>query len=77
MNLPGARMHTAMRQASKLVDTARRDPLGMSFTLLTISMPCPGRPVNRSSTLASGSVVPSIPGGRMPEAITEAFNSPR
>ena len=36
-------MHTAIRQASRLVETARRDPLGMSFTLLTISMPWPGR----------------------------------
>ena len=39
---PVARMHTAIRQASRLVETARREPLGMSFTLLTISMPCPG-----------------------------------
>jgi hypothetical protein len=36
---PVARMQTAMMQASRLVETASREPLGMSFTLLTISMP--------------------------------------
>ncbi len=30
---PVARMQAAIRQASRLVETARREPLGMSFTL--------------------------------------------
>ena len=29
----------AIRQASRFVETASREPLGMSFTLLTISIP--------------------------------------
>ena len=49
---PVARMHTAIRQASRLVETARREPLGISFTLLTISMPWPGLPVSRASRSA-------------------------
>ena len=36
---PVARMQTAMMQASRLVETASREPLGISFTRLTISMP--------------------------------------
>ena len=47
-------MQTAIRQASRLVETARRLPLGMSFTLETISMPRPGAPVSRRSTSDSG-----------------------
>ena len=42
-------MQTAIRQASRLVETASREPLGMSFTLLTISMPWPGLPVSAAS----------------------------
>ena len=53
---PVARMHTAIRQASRFVETARREPLGMSLTLLTISMPWPGLPVSRASRSASGCV---------------------
>jgi hypothetical protein len=47
MNLAGGAHAHRDEAASRLVDTARREPLGMSFTLLTISMPWPGRPVNR------------------------------
>ena len=72
-----ARMHTAIRQASRLVETARREPFGMSFTLLTISMPWPGLPVSRASRSESGWVAPSMPGGTMPLAITAAFSRPR
>ena len=36
-------MHAAIRQASKLVETASREPLGIPLTLLTISMPRPAR----------------------------------
>ena len=36
---PVARMHTEINEASRLVETARREPLGISFTRLTISMP--------------------------------------
>ena len=42
-----------MSAASKLVETARREPLGISFTLLTISMPCPGLPVSRPQASAA------------------------
>ena len=48
---PVARMQAVMIAASKLVETASRDPLGMSFTLLTISSPSPG-PTSLPSTLA-------------------------
>ena len=34
-------MQTEISEASRLVETARREPLGMSFTRLTISMPWP------------------------------------
>ena len=39
---PVARMQAAIRPASRLVETASREPLGMSLTLLTISSPSPG-----------------------------------
>ena len=35
-------MQTAIRLASRLVETASREPFGISFTLLTISMPLAG-----------------------------------
>ena len=35
-------MQTAINEASRLVETARRDPLGMPLTWLTSSMPYPG-----------------------------------
>ena len=62
---PVARMQTAIRQASRLVETARREPLGMSLTLLTSSMPCPG-PTRRASRSARLCSEPSMPGGTMP-----------
>ena len=43
---PVARMHTAISDASSVVETASRDPLGMLFTWLTISIPSPSRRVN-------------------------------
>ena len=39
---PVARMQTEISDASRLVETASREPLGMSLTLLTISSPRPG-----------------------------------
>jgi hypothetical protein len=42
-------MQTVMMAASRLVDTASREPLGMSLTWLTSSSPRPG-PTTRSST---------------------------
>ena len=41
-------MHTLTSAASRLVETARREPFGMLFTLLTISRPRPG-PTMRAS----------------------------
>src|ERR1035438_9746545 len=41
---PVARIETEINEASRLVETARREPLGISFTRLTISRPCPCRP---------------------------------
>ena len=40
---PVARINIAISEASRLVETASREPLGMSLTLLTTSSPCPGR----------------------------------
>ena len=71
------RMQTAMSEASRLVETASREPLGISFTWLTISMPWPGRPVSVASSSARGRVEPSMPDGTRPEAITAALSSPR
>jgi len=48
---PVARMQTLTSAASKVVETARRDPLGMSLTRLTISKPRPG-PRRRASSAA-------------------------
>ena len=39
---PVARMQTAIRAASRFVETASREPLGMLLTLLTSSSPRPG-----------------------------------
>jgi len=71
-----ARMQTAISEASRFVDTASREPLGMPFTWLTNSMPRPG-PMMRASRSPSGWPAPSIPGGTMPEAITAALSRPR
>ena len=46
---PVARIKSVISEASRLVETARREPLGMSLTLLTISSPCPGRTIRASS----------------------------
>ncbi len=69
---PVARMQTEIRQASRLVETASREPLGMSLTRLTSSMPRPG-PASCASSSASGCCAPSMPGGTMPEAITRGL----
>ena len=45
---PVARIKSAISEASRLVETASRDPLGMSLTLLTISSPWPGRTIRAS-----------------------------
>ena len=45
---PVARMQTLTSAASRVVETASREPLGMLFTLLTISKPRPG-PTMRAS----------------------------
>ena len=73
---PVARMETEMRQASRLVETARREPFGISFTLLTSSIPLPD-PTILASNSAKSCPEPSIPGGTIPPAITAAFNKPR
>ncbi len=82
----GQRLQPAPSRACKrrsvtpaaLVETASREPLGMLFTWLTISMP---KPVAlhqlRRERCASGWPEPSRPGGTMPDAITAAFSSPR
>ena len=73
-----ARMQTAIRQLSRLVETASREPFGMSLTLLTISMPYPGAPESVAAAdrrAACGE--PSMPEGTRPLAITAAFSSPR
>ena len=73
---PVARMQAVMIAASRFVETASREPLGMSLTLLTISSPRPG-PTSRASTSASVWPEPSSPAGMMPAAITAALSSPR
>ena len=60
---PVARMQTAISAASRLVETARREPLGMSLTLLTISSPRPGPDASRAS--------------RSREALARAFDARR
>ena len=73
---PVARIKRLMIDASRLVETARRDPFGMSLTLLTTSSPNPGR-MTRSSTSRRPTPVPSSDGGINPEAITPALMRPR
>ena len=65
-----------MIAASNVVETANREPLGMSLTLLTISNPKPG-PIRRLNTSSRFCCEPSSPGGMIPAAITAAFNRPR
>ena len=74
---PVARMHTEMSDASRWVETASREPFGMSLTWLTISMPRPSRPRSRRSRCASGWPELSRPGGTSPEAMTAALSRPR
>ena len=71
-----ARMHTEMSEASKLVETARREPLGMSLTWLTSSRPRPG-PTRRARRSARLWPEPSMPCGMMPAAMTAALSRPR
>ncbi len=73
---PVARMHAAIRQANRLVETASREPFGMPLTLLTSSMPRPG-PANCASRSTSRCSEPSSPGGTSPAAMRAAFSSPR
>ena len=71
-------MQTAIRQASRLVETASREPFGMSLTLLTISRPWPG-PAGEARQQVGQRLGRSLPcpGGTMPEAITAALSRPR
>ncbi len=71
-----ARMQTEINEASRLVETASREPLGTSFTWLTNSSPRPG-PAMRASRSARFWPEPSMPGGTMPAAMTAAFSKPR
>ena len=71
-----ARMQAVMIAASRFVETASREPLGMSFTWLTISSPRPG-PISRARTSANCCPEPSNPGGTIPAAITAALSRPR
>ena len=73
---PVARMQTLTSAASRLVETASREPLGMLLTLLTISRPRPG-PTMRASSSARLWPEPSMPGGTMPAAMTAALSRPR
>ena len=73
---PVARIQTPISAPSRLVDTARREPLGIRLTLLTSSKPRPG-PNTAPSSAPSSAPERSMPGGTMPAAITAAFNSPR
>ena len=68
-----ARINTAIIDPSKFVETAKRDPLGISFTIVTNSKPIPGATIcpNKSP---KDCCVPSKDGGIQPEAITPAFN---
>ena len=72
---PVARMQTEISEPKRFVDTARREPFGMSFTRLTISNPNPG-PIIFENTSSIRPPQPSIPGGIKPAAITAAFNRP-
>ncbi len=63
---PVARMQAETRAASSVVETASREPFGMSLTLLTISSPRPG-PTTRASRSARLCPEPSMPGGTMPD----------
>ena len=58
-------MQTLISAASRFVETASREPLGMLLTLLTSSRPRPG-PTMRASKSARLCPEPSMPGGTMP-----------
>jgi hypothetical protein len=68
-------MHTLMSEPSRFVLTASRDPLGMSLTHETSSIPRP-EPTRRASNSARLCPEPSIPGGTRPLAITDDFIIP-
>ena len=70
---PVARMSTLIMDPNRFVDTARREPLGISFTCVTSSMPMPG-PATRASTSAKACPAPSNDGGTSPEAMTPALS---
>ena len=57
---PVARMQTEISEPSRFVETASREPLGMLFTLLTISSPRPG-PTTRASKSRQRSARPFHP----------------
>ena len=71
-----ARMQTPMRAASRLVETARREPLGMSLTLETSSRPRLGPSISASRSVREAPE-PSMPGGTRPDAMTAALRRPR
>mmetsp|Transcript_20139 Transcript_20139/g.57782 ORF Transcript_20139/g.57782 Transcript_20139/m.57782 type:complete len:208 (-) Transcript_20139:18-641(-) len=77
---PVALIQTAMMHPNKLVETARRDPLGISFTFVTNSIPFPPFPVppindaNTCSKEISGRH--SRLGGTMPLATMPALSRP-
>ena len=62
-------MHAEIKLARRVVETARREPLGMLFTFETISSPRPG-PMIRAKSSESALPEPSNPGGIIPEAMT-------
>ena len=74
---PVARMQTDTSAASRFVETASREPFGMSLTLLTSSRPRPGPAVAREQDRARLVPEPSIAGGTMPAAMTAALSNPR
>ena len=63
--------------ASRLVETASREPFGNVVDLADDLDAAPGSRSARASRSLSGWLAPSMPGGTMPEAITAAFSSPR
>ena len=70
-----ARIRILIIDASKFVETAKRDPFGMSLTFVTSSIPSPGNAIlSRISLMVKR--VPSNDGGIKPDAMTAAFSKP-